>query len=44
VAQALQDLFASPEQLTAMSAGAAKLARPDAAAQIIEECSNRGER
>jgi UDP-N-acetylglucosamine--N-acetylmuramyl-(pentapeptide) pyrophosphoryl-undecaprenol N-acetylglucosamine transferase len=44
VAQALQDLFASPEQLTAMSAGAAKLARPDAAAQIIEECSNQGER
>ena len=44
VAQALQDLFASPERLTAMSASTAKLARPDAAARIIEDCSNRAER
>jgi UDP-N-acetylglucosamine--N-acetylmuramyl-(pentapeptide) pyrophosphoryl-undecaprenol N-acetylglucosamine transferase len=44
VAQTLQDLLASPEQLTAMSASAVKLARPDAAARIIEECSNRAER
>jgi UDP-N-acetylglucosamine--N-acetylmuramyl-(pentapeptide) pyrophosphoryl-undecaprenol N-acetylglucosamine transferase len=44
VAQTLQDLFASPEQLTAMSTSAMKLARPDAAARIIEDCSNRVEK
>ena len=44
VARALQELFASPEQLTAMSESAVKLARPDAAARIIEDCSNRVER
>jgi UDP-N-acetylglucosamine--N-acetylmuramyl-(pentapeptide) pyrophosphoryl-undecaprenol N-acetylglucosamine transferase len=44
VSQALQELFASPEQLTAMSTSAVKLARPDAAARIIEDCSNQGER
>ena len=44
VAQVLHDLFASPERLTAMSERAVKLARPDAAARIIEDCSNRAER
>jgi UDP-N-acetylglucosamine--N-acetylmuramyl-(pentapeptide) pyrophosphoryl-undecaprenol N-acetylglucosamine transferase len=44
VAQTLRGLFASPEQLTAMSTSALKLARPDAAARIIEDCSNRAER
>jgi UDP-N-acetylglucosamine--N-acetylmuramyl-(pentapeptide) pyrophosphoryl-undecaprenol N-acetylglucosamine transferase len=44
VIKSLQDLFASPERLAAMSASAVKLARPDAAARIIEDCSNRAGR
>jgi UDP-N-acetylglucosamine--N-acetylmuramyl-(pentapeptide) pyrophosphoryl-undecaprenol N-acetylglucosamine transferase len=44
VIKTLQDLFASPERLAAMSASAVKLARPDAAARIIEDCSNRAGR
>ena len=40
----LADLAARPEQLVAMSAAAARLARPDAAAQIVETCAAWGER
>ena len=35
----LVSLFEAPEQLRAMSAAAAKLARPDAAERIVEECA-----
>jgi len=37
--RALGELAAHPETLTAMAAAAAKLARPDAADQIVEACS-----
>ena len=39
VAQSVEALLASPETLRAMSAAAAKLARPDAAERIIESCA-----
>jgi len=39
VVAALEALFAAPEQLVAMAASAAKLARPDAALDIIEACA-----
>jgi UDP-N-acetylglucosamine--N-acetylmuramyl-(pentapeptide) pyrophosphoryl-undecaprenol N-acetylglucosamine transferase len=39
VAAALGELFAAPERLAAMSRAAAKLARPDAAERIVEECA-----
>jgi len=39
LAAALRDLFADPGELQSMSAAAAKLARPDAAEQIIEDCA-----
>jgi UDP-N-acetylglucosamine--N-acetylmuramyl-(pentapeptide) pyrophosphoryl-undecaprenol N-acetylglucosamine transferase len=37
--RALADLAGHPEQLVAMSAAAARLARPDAARQIVEACA-----
>jgi UDP-N-acetylglucosamine--N-acetylmuramyl-(pentapeptide) pyrophosphoryl-undecaprenol N-acetylglucosamine transferase len=37
--RALADLAARPEQLVAMSAAAARLARPDAAARIVDACA-----
>jgi UDP-N-acetylglucosamine:LPS N-acetylglucosamine transferase len=37
--RALADLAARPEQLVAMSAAATRLARPDAAARIVETCA-----
>ncbi len=37
--RALADLAASPERLVAMGAAAARQARPDAAAQIVEACA-----
>jgi UDP-N-acetylglucosamine--N-acetylmuramyl-(pentapeptide) pyrophosphoryl-undecaprenol N-acetylglucosamine transferase len=40
IAEAVRDLWAAPERLTAMSESATKLARPDAATRIIEDCSN----
>jgi UDP-N-acetylglucosamine--N-acetylmuramyl-(pentapeptide) pyrophosphoryl-undecaprenol N-acetylglucosamine transferase len=39
LAAALSDLFAAPGELQSMSEAAAKLARPDAAEQIIENCA-----
>ena len=39
LAAALRDLFAAPAELQSMSAASAKLARPDAAEQIIEDCA-----
>jgi UDP-N-acetylglucosamine--N-acetylmuramyl-(pentapeptide) pyrophosphoryl-undecaprenol N-acetylglucosamine transferase len=39
LAAALRDLFAAPGELQSMSEAAAKLARPDAAEQIIEDCA-----
>jgi UDP-N-acetylglucosamine--N-acetylmuramyl-(pentapeptide) pyrophosphoryl-undecaprenol N-acetylglucosamine transferase len=39
LAAELRDLFAAPGALRSMSAEAAKLARPDAAEQIIEDCA-----
>jgi UDP-N-acetylglucosamine--N-acetylmuramyl-(pentapeptide) pyrophosphoryl-undecaprenol N-acetylglucosamine transferase len=39
LAAALRDLFAAPAELESMSAASAKLARPDAAEQIIEDCA-----
>jgi len=38
LAAELRDLFAAPRELQSMSGAAAKLARPDAAEQIIEDC------
>ncbi len=35
----IAELFRAPQQLRAMSASAAKLARPDAAERIVEECA-----
>jgi UDP-N-acetylglucosamine:LPS N-acetylglucosamine transferase len=35
----LDALLDAPEQLAAMSAAAAKLARPDAAERIVESCA-----
>ena len=43
VVKALRDVFEAPEQLAAMGDGAAKLARPDAATQIVEDCAKRME-
>jgi UDP-N-acetylglucosamine--N-acetylmuramyl-(pentapeptide) pyrophosphoryl-undecaprenol N-acetylglucosamine transferase len=43
VVTALREAFEAPEQLAAMSDSAAKLARPDAAARIIEDCAKRME-
>jgi len=37
---ALDALFAEPRRLTAMSEAAAKLARPDAAKRIVEDCAS----
>jgi UDP-N-acetylglucosamine--N-acetylmuramyl-(pentapeptide) pyrophosphoryl-undecaprenol N-acetylglucosamine transferase len=39
LARALRELFDAPGELQAMSAAATKLARPDAAEQIIEDCA-----
>jgi UDP-N-acetylglucosamine--N-acetylmuramyl-(pentapeptide) pyrophosphoryl-undecaprenol N-acetylglucosamine transferase len=39
LAAALRELFAGPAELQSMSTAAAKLARPDAAEQIIEDCA-----
>jgi UDP-N-acetylglucosamine--N-acetylmuramyl-(pentapeptide) pyrophosphoryl-undecaprenol N-acetylglucosamine transferase len=39
LARELGDLFATPGELQSMSAATAKLARPDAADQIIEDCA-----
>ena len=41
VAKALREVFEAPEQLAAMGDSAAKLARPDAASQIVEDCAQR---
>jgi UDP-N-acetylglucosamine--N-acetylmuramyl-(pentapeptide) pyrophosphoryl-undecaprenol N-acetylglucosamine transferase len=41
IVSALHDFWNSPERLTRMSESAAKLARPDATAQIIDDCLNR---
>jgi UDP-N-acetylglucosamine--N-acetylmuramyl-(pentapeptide) pyrophosphoryl-undecaprenol N-acetylglucosamine transferase len=40
VAEALSEIFSAPEQLHAMSQSAGKRARPDAAARIIDDCSD----
>jgi UDP-N-acetylglucosamine--N-acetylmuramyl-(pentapeptide) pyrophosphoryl-undecaprenol N-acetylglucosamine transferase len=39
VVKAIRDAFASPAELQAMSARAARLARPDAAERIVQECA-----
>ncbi len=39
LARELADLLAAPAEIVAMSAAAGKLARPDAAARIVEECA-----
>lgn len=39
VVRALREIFEIPEQIAAMGDSAAKLARPDAAARIIEDCA-----
>jgi UDP-N-acetylglucosamine--N-acetylmuramyl-(pentapeptide) pyrophosphoryl-undecaprenol N-acetylglucosamine transferase len=39
IARALREAFEAPEQLAAMGDAAAKLARPDAAARIVEDCA-----
>ena len=41
IANALREIFEAPEQLTAMGDSAAKLARPDAATRIVEDCAKR---
>jgi UDP-N-acetylglucosamine--N-acetylmuramyl-(pentapeptide) pyrophosphoryl-undecaprenol N-acetylglucosamine transferase len=41
VAKALREVFEAPEQLAAMGDSAAKLARPDAATRIVEDCAKR---
>jgi UDP-N-acetylglucosamine--N-acetylmuramyl-(pentapeptide) pyrophosphoryl-undecaprenol N-acetylglucosamine transferase len=41
IAKTLREIFESPEQLTAMGDSAAKLARPDAATRIVEDCAKR---
>ena len=41
IAKALREVFEAPEQLAAMGDSAAKLARPDAAARIVEDCAKR---
>jgi UDP-N-acetylglucosamine--N-acetylmuramyl-(pentapeptide) pyrophosphoryl-undecaprenol N-acetylglucosamine transferase len=41
VAEVLSEAFEVPEQLSAMGDSAAKLARPDAATRIVEDCANR---
>jgi len=41
VANALREIFEDPERLAAMGHSAAKLARPDAAARIVEDCATR---
>jgi UDP-N-acetylglucosamine:LPS N-acetylglucosamine transferase len=38
VVSALREVFEAPEQIAAMGDSAAKLARPDAAARIVEAC------
>jgi len=43
VAKALREAFEAPEQLEAMGDNAAKLARPDAATRIVEDCVKRME-
>ncbi len=43
VVDALREVFEAPEQIAAMGDSAAKLARPDAAAQIIEACTKQME-
>jgi UDP-N-acetylglucosamine--N-acetylmuramyl-(pentapeptide) pyrophosphoryl-undecaprenol N-acetylglucosamine transferase len=40
IAEALRELWAAPELLSAMSESATKLARPDASTRIIEDCLN----
>jgi len=39
IASALREIFDDPERLAAMGNSAAKLARPDAAARIIDDCA-----
>jgi len=39
VADALSRLFAEPHRLSRMGLAAAKLARPEAAERIVEECA-----
>jgi UDP-N-acetylglucosamine--N-acetylmuramyl-(pentapeptide) pyrophosphoryl-undecaprenol N-acetylglucosamine transferase len=41
VVSALRSVLEAPEQIAAMGESAAKLARPDAAARIIEDCAKR---
>jgi UDP-N-acetylglucosamine--N-acetylmuramyl-(pentapeptide) pyrophosphoryl-undecaprenol N-acetylglucosamine transferase len=41
IVKALREIFEAPEQLASMGDSAAKLAQPDAAARIIEECAMR---
>jgi UDP-N-acetylglucosamine--N-acetylmuramyl-(pentapeptide) pyrophosphoryl-undecaprenol N-acetylglucosamine transferase len=41
IAKTLREVFEAPEQLAAMSDSAAKLARPDAATRIVEDCAKR---
>ncbi len=41
VAEVLHEAFEVPEHLSAMGDSAAKLARPDAATQIVEDCADR---
>jgi len=43
VARVLREVFEVPEQLAAMGDSAAKLARPDAATRIVEDCAKRME-
>jgi UDP-N-acetylglucosamine--N-acetylmuramyl-(pentapeptide) pyrophosphoryl-undecaprenol N-acetylglucosamine transferase len=38
LAETLGELFAEPERLVAMRAAAGKLARPQAAREVVEEC------
>jgi UDP-N-acetylglucosamine--N-acetylmuramyl-(pentapeptide) pyrophosphoryl-undecaprenol N-acetylglucosamine transferase len=42
-ANALHEVFEVPEQIAAMGDSAAKLARPDAAARIVEDCAKQME-
>jgi UDP-N-acetylglucosamine--N-acetylmuramyl-(pentapeptide) pyrophosphoryl-undecaprenol N-acetylglucosamine transferase len=41
IAKVLREFFEAPDQLAAMGDSAAKLARPDAATRIVEDCAQR---
>ena len=41
IVKALREFFEAPDQLAAMGDSAAKLARPDAATRIVEDCAQR---